>query len=315
MEDFQLLGKLNSGDMIAQDAMYHKICLLNLYRQASSAQLDGTYTEKEQRCHGIAFSKLIMYIEDHIDASSASDIIPVMKLSDLVKVYRQFLEELGVSIEKRIHSTRLKNRILAQFDDISSHNEGKEVLLVFQRDIGAAVASAASIDYDDEGFILAKAAQILRRDILAMENEAFTGKFTVDCQEAFVPASVNCLISSVMRGGQANVNPNPYYHQSTLTTGQLMMFNTTIRVRKESSSQYRSTQREPPLLIYAAMKMHSQGRDLGLIEKFSSLGLCISKDRLQTLSVAMGNTAIESFEKTGVVAPCNLKKGLFVTDS
>ena len=101
-----------------------------------------------------------MYIEDHIDASSASDIIPVMKLSDLVKVYRQFLEELGVSIEKRIHSTRLKNRILAQFDDISSHNEGKEVLLVFQRDIGAAVASAASIDYDDEGIILAKAAQI-----------------------------------------------------------------------------------------------------------------------------------------------------------
>ena len=63
-----------------------------------------------------------------------------------------------------------------------------------------------------------------------------------------------------MLGGQAqaNVNPNPYYHYSNLTIGQLMMFNTTIRVRKESSSQYHSTQREPPLEVYTAMKMHDE---------------------------------------------------------
>ena len=76
-----------------------------------------------------------MCTEDLILFSSETETTPVMKLSDLVKMYRVFLKELGICVEQRIHSTRLKMRILAQFDDISSHNEGKEVLLVFQQDM------------------------------------------------------------------------------------------------------------------------------------------------------------------------------------
>ena len=249
----------------------------------------------------------------HIKEAVSSDVIPVMILSDLIKIYCQYLKDLGMTVEKRIHSTRFKNRILAQFDDISPHNEGKEVVLIFQRDIGAAVTSAASVNYDDEGFILAKATQILRRDILAMENEEFTGKFVEGCQESFIPALVRCLLSAIMYRGQADVNPNPYYKQSSLSISQLLAFNTTICIKNASSSQYHSKKREPPLPIYLAMLMHSEGCNLGLIQKASSLGLCISKDRLQDLSVAMGNTAIESYETTGVVAPVSLKRDLFCT--
>ena len=94
----------------------------------------------------------------------------------------------------------------------------------------------------------------------------------------------------------------------------MLSFNTTIRTRKETLSEYHSKMREPPLPIYLAMLIHSsETRNLSLIKKASSLGLCISKDRLESLSVSMGNTAIEYYEKNGVLAPVSLRKGLFCT--
>ena len=52
---------------------------------------------------------------------NASDINPVFKLSDLRKYYNEILKERGVTLEVNAHSTRLKNKILAQFEDISAH--------------------------------------------------------------------------------------------------------------------------------------------------------------------------------------------------
>ena len=66
--------------------------------------------------------------------------------------------------------TRLKNRILSQFDDLTAHDEGREVLIAINYDVGEALTSAASINYDDEGFILAKAAIQIRRDILGSKH-------------------------------------------------------------------------------------------------------------------------------------------------
>ena len=143
--------------------------------KSSSSQLEGNYSDEEIQIHGIAFSKLISYIEEEVNASSEN--IPVMILSELIQIYCTYLKELGLDVEKRqIHSTRFKNRILSQFDDISAYNQGKEVVLMCQRDIGVAVISAAAVNYDDEGFILAKAAQILRRDIIAQKYKDFNGE-------------------------------------------------------------------------------------------------------------------------------------------
>ena len=92
----------------------------------------------------------------------------------------------------------------SQFDDLTAYNEGREVLLAFNSDVGEALTSvdniaqalirqclhfiaAASlhqhidgdvtgriremlIPTDDEGFILAKAAKIIRWDILGIVN-------------------------------------------------------------------------------------------------------------------------------------------------
>ena len=46
-------AKLQSGGMIAQHAMYHKVCLSNFYRKASAKQLEGHYTDEERKLHGL----------------------------------------------------------------------------------------------------------------------------------------------------------------------------------------------------------------------------------------------------------------------
>ena len=62
-----------------------------------------------------------------------------------------------------MHSTRFKNRLLSQFEDMSAHNDKKEVILVFNHDVGEAISVAAEANYGDDGYILARAAHIIRR--------------------------------------------------------------------------------------------------------------------------------------------------------
>ena len=45
LEDNVLHSKLQHGDMIAQDAMYHHNFLTKLYKKASVKQLVGKYTD------------------------------------------------------------------------------------------------------------------------------------------------------------------------------------------------------------------------------------------------------------------------------
>ena len=73
------------------------------------------------------------------------------------------MSQLGVTLETRIHSTCFKNGLLAQFEDLSAYKDKKEVTLVFNQYIGEAIATAAERNYDDDGYILAKAVNITRR--------------------------------------------------------------------------------------------------------------------------------------------------------
>ena len=78
----------------------------------------------------------------------------------MIKQYNTHLSHLGVTLETR---TRFKNRLLAQFEDVSAFKDKKEVILVFNQDIGEAITSTADRSYDDDGYILAKVANIIRR--------------------------------------------------------------------------------------------------------------------------------------------------------
>ena len=312
VEDSLLQAKLLNGDMHAQDALYHRNCLTSLYKKAEHIQQlgDMNYTDEERKLHGIAFAEIVSYIEEQIAGATE---IPMFKLSDLLKFYVKTLQDLGLTLESRIHSTRFKDRILYQVEGLTAHNDGNEVLLVCNRDIGEALESAACINYDDEGYILSRAAKIIRRDILNMSPTDFNGSFDFGCQNSHLPATVMSLITAITQGSVSERNDNRYYEQATLTLGQLLVFNTNIRTRKETTSAYHSSQREPPIPIYLAQMIHQKTRKLGIVDKLSKLGLSISKDRLLQISTAMGNRAIEMHEREGVVAPISLRFGLFTT--
>ena len=55
---------------------------------------------------------MVSYIED---AQADSDIVPVFRLADLVKIYSARVEQLGTCLHGRVNSTHLKDKILAYF--------------------------------------------------------------------------------------------------------------------------------------------------------------------------------------------------------
>ena len=86
------------------------------------------------------------------------DEIPVLKLSNLVKMYNANLEKFRINLVTRIHSTQFKSRLLSQFQDLPAHSSKKEVILAFKFNVGDAISTAAKADFNDDDYILARAA-------------------------------------------------------------------------------------------------------------------------------------------------------------
>ena len=191
-----LLGKLSAGDMIAIDAMYHAKCLAALCNKVNRKQFGDDFDNTEKQLHGIALAQLVAFIEEaYLDSENE---IPLFKLADVVKMYSLRLQQLGVTINGRVHSTELKNGILASIDDLTSYRKGRDVFLVFNSDIGSALVNACEIDYDDEAAILAKAATIVQRDSLNENKTEFDGKFDEKSQQEYVPQSLKTLVAMTL---------------------------------------------------------------------------------------------------------------------
>ncbi len=118
LEDTSLLAKLAPGDMIALEAKYHGRCLVALYNRARNARTMHV-NEDHADLHGIAF---VAYMEDFRMEGSVA---PVFKLADLAHLYKLRLEQLGVVIEGRVHTSRLKLRLLSVFPDLRAHLQGR----------------------------------------------------------------------------------------------------------------------------------------------------------------------------------------------
>ena len=227
-------------------------------------------------------------------------------------MYKKRLIELGAHAPNRVHTTKLKNRIMAHFENIRDFKEGNSSYLVFDADIGSAIKSVCDTDYDDEAFILSKAASILRRDIFSKENKEFDGNFTKNCLHDSLPQSLKSFVGMTLQGTDIK---HKYLEQSVLTVSQLLMFNSIKRQRKSTTSQYHSQLRETPLAIYLGMALHAKTRKKGIIDRMNELGLSISYNRVLALSTVMGNSVCTQYETDQVVCPPSLKKNVFTTSA
>ncbi len=253
LQDKPLLAKLSAGDLIAQEAKYHARCLASLYNIARDTKVPESSADDVN--HGIAFAGLVSYIEEvRID----SLIAPVFKLVDLVNLYHTRLEQLGTNITGRIHSTKLKNRILSYFPDMNARTQGCDVDLICNEDVGVALRKAREHDTDNDAVHLARAAEIVRRDMLKMKNH-FSGSFDAQCQEKSVPVSLLALISMVLCGTNITTQTSSEFTpQPALTLSLLLQYNCLVRQRQTATTARHSQDRETPLPIYLGIMIHTK---------------------------------------------------------
>ena len=269
VNDNRLIGKLALGDMVAIEAKYHAKCLVGLYNQARklkfSMKSENASSYKPIDIKELAFSELVAFTDESLKVEEA----PVLKLSDLVKFYSSKLGKLGEEHHDKINATRLKTRVLTAFPDLTTHAQGREVLLVLSHEIGDVLLEAKN--RDSEAFCQAKAAMIVRREILQVKN-TFNGTFASDSQTSAIPASLKTLVDMIMRG--ATIKRDSAESQACLMVAQLLVSNTISRFQDNSGNAndaihhtHHVRNRECPLPIYATLKIHGATR-----EKSTSLG-------------------------------------------
>lgn len=310
--DSSLLAKLSAGDMVAIDALYHTQCLTSLYRRAqNAAKSEPEHTDEVMNC-GIALAELVSFIEE----SRIDSVTPVFKLADLANMYASRLKQMGADSSSRIHTTRLKERILVHCPYLQEFKDGRNIMLMANEDVGIAIRKAVEENCDNDAIILAKAAKIVRRDLLAMEKTDFHGKFENDCQEKSVSQSLLSLVKMIMGGPNIETqSSNVIEAQATLTIAQLIRFNCTVRRRKDTLAMYHTKEREPPLPIYLGLLLHAETRKRGLVDKMCDLGMSVSYNRVLEISTEMGNAVCTRFAAEKIVCPPKLRKGIFTTSA
>ena len=158
LQDTELLAKLAPGDMRASEPKYHAKCIVCLYNKVSRVDTRSDSDDADDHLQGIAFAQLVSYMEEFRKEEYTA---PVFELAGLVDLYTTIIKQLGVSVDNRIHSTRLKMRLLASFPDLTAHTDGRDILLTFDQHLGGALSKAC----DGEALYLARAAQIVRQEI------------------------------------------------------------------------------------------------------------------------------------------------------
>ena len=135
--------------MVVQEVKYHPKCLTGLYHRVRSHERSKcSAVSKEDMNSSLALAELVSYIED-----TRSE--PVFQLSDLVTLYTSRLRELGLNVEKRLHSTKRKERIFASIPDLKAHPIGKHVVLAFESDIVNVLSAACEMDHDNDVVVVA----------------------------------------------------------------------------------------------------------------------------------------------------------------
>ena len=148
------------------------------------------------KLESVAFAELVLYMEECQQKTHPTG--SIFKLSELVNLYTQRLEQLGADLSTRIHPTRLKERLLTQMPNLEANKSNYEVVLTFKEDVGTALLLACQNDDDGDAIVLMRAANIVRKDILQM-NYHFNGSLDDD-QYDILPQSLIALVQMILGG-------------------------------------------------------------------------------------------------------------------
>ena len=178
LQDFDLFAKLSEGDMIAQDAMYHPLCLLAFYKKAKSVNDNSApIVDKEKKLHGIVLAELVTFMLQERDRLGRNC---AFKIEDLAALYKKRFEDLGGALPERVRSKRLKLRLLAHIDGLTESKRGKTMYLAFDDNLRDVSKTIYEKHFDEDAFVLSRAADILCKSLLERELKEFDGAFHLD---------------------------------------------------------------------------------------------------------------------------------------
>ena len=81
----------------------------------------------------LVLAKLLVYTEEIRTITTNSS---AFKLADLVKLYSDRLNQLCVPHSSEHCSTKFEQRLLFHFDDMRAQDQGRDIILVYDDDIG-----------------------------------------------------------------------------------------------------------------------------------------------------------------------------------
>ncbi|XP_076061533.1 uncharacterized protein LOC143037285 [Oratosquilla oratoria] len=119
---------------------------------------------------------------------------------------------------------------------MEAHKQGQDVVLISNEDVGPALRKACEHDADGDAVHLARAVNIVRRDMFKMKNQ-FGGFFEPNIQEDFVPVPLLALVAMVLNRQNIKVqSSSSAMPQPVLTISQLLMSNSMVRRRENQQA-------------------------------------------------------------------------------
>ena len=133
MEDNALLGELSAGDMTELDAIYHSTCLVNLYREHNQKKTEVTYDDTDKQIHRQGLSELAQYMEQVANDGIKNN---ALKLVNLFRLYKERVIELGGHTSEIVHTTTLKNRLLAYVENLREYKDKSFLIYLSMKMLG-----------------------------------------------------------------------------------------------------------------------------------------------------------------------------------
>ncbi len=311
LNDGKLLAKLSGGDVIAQELKYHPACLVAPYnkeRDYLRVQEQERAQEDLNEAYPIAFSELVTHISE-IKAASDGTAPPIFRLANLTMLYKQRLEQLGVE-SPQVHATQLKDQLLCHIPELQAHHQGRDVMLAFEKDVGSMLAQASKYG---EAIHLAKAAGIIRQDMLNHKSHFSSSMFNNADLEQAVPPSLFQFVCMIEHGADIMSQLQHGASKSDLAISQLLQFNCSAKYKEGTEVHRHSKDRETPFAVYVGMSLFAKTRKRQLIDMLHVNGLSISYDRVLEISAQLGEAVVAQYVEDGVICPPVLRKQLFTT--
>ena len=310
LEDKQLIAKLSTGDLIAQEAKYHRICLTRLYNKGRCALQKRNNANSDQHVkEGLALAELISYITE----SYTNEKKHIFRLADLGDLYKKRLQQMGISVEHRIHTTHLKERLLLHMPQMKDYNKGRDVFLTSNKHVSDLLYQGYQMDQDEFAVVMQKISAKIREEMFALET-SFIGSLEQKTEGS--SKTLASLLTMIVNGSNiVDQSAVDELSQPVASVAQIITYNT-IKCRRRTSAithQYHSQDREPPLPLYLGLKLYSATRQRKLIDACFAIGISCSYDRVMNIVSHLGDRICRYYEEKRVVCPPQLKRGIFVS--